>query len=51
MTPRLAVRLVSACVFGFLTVYLLATGRRENDVEKLILAVVCGLLTAAVFMI
>ena len=51
MTPRLAVRLVTACVFGFLTVYLLSTGRRENDVEKLVLAVVCGLLVAVVFML
>ncbi len=49
MTPRLAVRLVSACVFGVLTVYLLTTGRRDKDVQKLLLAVVCGVLTAAAF--
>jgi len=51
MTPRLALRLVVACAFGVLSVYLLSTGRRDKDVEKLIWAAVCGLLTAVAFML
>jgi hypothetical protein len=49
MTGKLAAKIVAACLFGVLTLYYLNKGKAEHDFEKLVLAAVCGLLTAAVF--
>ena len=49
MTSGLALKVVVACAFATLSLYCLMTGRRDNDVKRLMLAVVCGILTAVVF--
>ena len=49
MTGKLAAKIVAACLFGVLALYYLNKGKAEHDFEKLVLAAVCGLLTAAVF--
>ncbi len=51
MSSQLAVKLVAACAFAVMSLYCLNKGRRENDVNNLITAAICGLLTAAVFML
>lgn len=49
MTPDLAARIVAGCLFGVMTLYCLHTGKRDNNLNRLLLAAVFGLLTVAAF--
>lgn len=49
ITPLLAFKLVTACIFGLLTMHYLHAGKQEKSLEKLLLGGVFGLLTALVF--
>jgi hypothetical protein len=49
MTPGLSLKVLVACAFGTASIYYLNTGRKNNDVGRLILAAVFGILTFLVF--
>ncbi|MFH2202607.1 MAG: hypothetical protein ABIJ96_05805 [Elusimicrobiota bacterium] len=49
MTSSLAVKIVAACAFGAAALYYLSTGKRDHNVNHLIMGAFCALLTAAIF--
>lgn len=49
LTPLLCAKVVLACVFGAMALHFLSSGRRQNDVGKLLMAGVFGMLTFLIF--
>lgn len=49
MTPLLLAKLFLACIFGLAALYLLHTGKKRKDLDRLVWGGIFGLLTALVF--